>query len=266
ETCLRLMLTGGDRLVTRVPTGLPFTLVNNYGPTECTVVTTYAWLSPGDDRVPPIGRGIANARVYLLDQKIEPVPVGVKGELYIGGEGLARGYLGRPELTAERFIPNPFRQTDRERLYRTGDVVRYRSDGVLEFIGRRDEQVKVRGYRIEPGEIEAVLNEHPLVKQSVVVVSEDERGDKRFLWDVVGEVGASAAELKRHIREWLPEYMIPEAILILEEMPLTTNGKIDRKRLPFVRGADRQPEQEQIGPRTPVEEMLVGLYEEVLKL
>src|SRR5262249_32266326 len=160
---------------------------------------------------------------------------GARGELYVAGEGLARGYVGRPEQTAERFVPNPVSGSEGgERLYRTGDVGRYLANGEIEFIGRADDQVKVRGYRIELGEIEAVLNEHSAVRQSVVVASEDERGGKRIVGYVVGEEEATAAELKRHLRERLPEYMVPEAILQLPEMPLTASKKIDRKRLPPV--------------------------------
>src|SRR5262249_36735801 len=160
---------------------------------------------------------------------LEISPVGVAGELYIGGDGLARCYYDRPEITAEKFIPHPHGDAG-ECLYRTGDMVRYMSDGKIEFIGRSDDQVKVRGNRIELGEIEAVLGEHQWVRQSVVVAEEDGRGGKRLTGYVVGEEGATPAELKRHVREKLPEYMVPEAILVLKEMPLTVNGKIDRER------------------------------------
>src|SRR5262249_11333843 len=154
---------------------------------------------------------------YILDRELRPAPIGARGELYIAGGGVARGYWGRPELTAERFIPNLLGTEGGDRLYRTGDVARYLSDGKIEFIGRADDQVKVRGYRIELGEIKAVLDEHRSVKQSVVVVSEDERGGKRLLGYVVGEEETTAAELKRYVRERLPEYMVPESILVLEE-------------------------------------------------
>jgi acyl-coenzyme A synthetase/AMP-(fatty) acid ligase len=189
--------------------------------------------------------------------------------LYIAGRGVARGYWGRPDLTAERFIPNLLGPKNGDRLYRTGDVCRRLSDGQIEFVGRADDQVKLRGYRIEPREIEAALNEHRLVRQSVVMVSEDERGGKRLLGYVVGEAGVTAAELKRHLREKLPEYMTPEAVVVLEGMPLTVNGKIDRKWLQALSsliGAGRRLEQEYAEARTPIEEILVGIYGEALKL
>ena len=233
-----------------------------YGPTEATVCASIGKCEASSHKKPTIGRPIANTRLYILDREMRPAPLGVGGELYISGLGLARGYLGSPELTAERFVPNLFGLEGGERLYRTGDVCRYLSDGSIGFIGRADDQVKMRGYRIELGEIETMLNEHPLVRQSVVVVS----GDKRLLGYVVGEEGATTAELKRHLREKLPDYMVPEAILMLEEMPVTANGKLDRKRLPSVEGADRQLEREYVSARTPVEEMVVGIFEEVLKL
>jgi amino acid adenylation domain-containing protein len=264
-SCFRVMLIGGDKLRTGAPARLPFRVVNNYGPTECTVVTTCAWLMNGCEGIPPIGSGIANTRVYLLDRRLEPVPVGVRGELYIGGEGLARGYLGPADLTAERFLPNPFGE-DGGRFYRTGDWGRFQADGTIEYLGRLDDQVKVRGYRVELGEIESVLNEHSSVKQSAVVAIEDERRDKRLLGYVVGENGVTVQSLKAYLRERFPEYMIPGAILMLEEMPLTANGKIDRKRLPSAKDFGGQGEQEYLGPRTPVEELLAGIFEELLRL
>jgi len=241
-------------------------LLNAYGPTEATVCATIGECEVGGDSPPAIGRPIANTRLYILDRELEPVPVEVSGELYISGVGVARGYWGKPELTAERFIPDTFDRDGGARLYRTGDVCRYLPDGSVEFIGRTDEQVKIRGYRIELREIEAALNEHPSVRQSVVVVGGEEKTGQRLLGYVVGEKKVTAAELKAHVRERLPEYMIPEAVLVLEEMPLTVNGKIDRKRLPSIEGIGRQSEQEYVGARTPVEELLVGIFEEVLKL
>jgi acyl carrier protein len=173
--------------------------------------------------------------------------------------------MGRPELTAEKFEPNKYGREEGERVYRSGDVGRYRSNGEVEFIGRADDQVKIRGYRIELGEIEAVLNGHPAVKQSVVIVREDERGDRRLLAFVVGEEGTAAVELKRHMRERLPEYMVPEAVLLLEEMPVTTNGKVDRRRLPVAQIEGGQRARQSDNARTPAEEMLAGIFGEVLE-
>jgi amino acid adenylation domain-containing protein len=239
---------------------------NLYGPTEAAIDVTY-WISEEDSgrQVVPIGRPIANIQMYVLNPGLEPAPVGVTGEIYISGIGLARGYLRRSELTAEKFIPSRFGKKRGERLYRTGDLGRYLSDGNIEFVGRVDEQVKVRGYRVELGEIQAVLNEHRSVQQSVVIVNEHERG-KQILGYVVGEEGVASAELKQYLKERLPEYMVPEAILALEKMPLTASGKIDRKRLPTVKQAGRQTEQEYAEAQTPVEEMLVGIFLEVLKV
>ena len=257
----------GAEIVERWARGRKF--IDAYGPTEATVCASFGECEAGSHRKPAIGWPIANTRLYILDREMEPTPVEVRGQLYISGVGLARGYWGRPDLTAERFIPNPFSREGGERLYRTGDVSRYLSNGSVDFIGRDDEQIKMRGYRIELGEIEAVLDEHPSVRQSVVVASEDERGGKRLLGYVVGEEVADAAELKRHVREKLPGYMVPETILVLEEMPVTPNGKIDRKKLslaPMVKDAASRPEQGYLAPRTPVEEILAGLFGEALKL
>src|SRR5262249_47958323 len=216
-------------------------------------------------------RPIANTEIYILDRELKPAPVGVRGELYIAGGGVTRGYWGRPELTAARFVPNPLGPEEGDRLYRTGDICRYLPDGKVDFLGRADNQIKLRGYRIELGEIEAVLDQHRLVKQSVVVASEDERGEKRLIGYVVGEEGLRSGELKRYVRERLPEYMVPEAILALEEIPITSNGKVDRKKLPALEGSGSQSKQQYgartpSGARTPVEEILVGIFEEVLRL
>jgi amino acid adenylation domain-containing protein len=243
-------------------------LINEYGPTE-TVVGCCVYEVNGSEsgrESAPIGKPIANTQMYVLDQGLEPAPIGVRGEICISGAGLGRGYVRAPELTGEKFIPNRFGKYVGERVYRTGDVGRYLSNGNIEFVGRRDDQVKVRGYRIELGEIQAVLEEHRSVRQSVVVVSEDERGGKRLLGYVVVEEGTTAAELKRHVRERLPEYMAPDAILLLEEMPLTANGKIDRKRLPSLKDAGRQIGQKYVAPLTPIEEIVAGVFGEVLKL
>ena len=247
------------------------TTINHYGPTETTIGSLTARVSEMEVELrrgagAPIGRPIANTQSYVLDQEMNPAPVGVRGELHLSGEGLARGYLGRPELTAERFIPNLFSREGGERLYRTGDVVRYRSDGKIGFVGRTDDQVKVRGYRVELGEIEAVLNEHRGVRQSVVLAREDERGDKRLVGYVVGEDDATPTELKRYLQERLPEYMVPEPILALEEIPVTANGKIDRKRLLALSDARHPMEEGIVRPRDVFEHRLLKIWESVLEI
>jgi amino acid adenylation domain-containing protein len=240
-----------------------------YGPTEATVCASLGECEADSQSKPAIGRPIANKRLYILDGELSLVPAGVQGDLYIAGVGLARGYWERPELTAERFIPDLFSNEGGERFYRSGDVCKHRLNGEIEFIGRADAQVKMRGYRIELGEIESVLGEHRLVRQSAVVAHEDGTGGKRLVGYVMGEEGTTAVGLKRYLRERLPEYMIPEAILVLKEMPLSANGKIDRKRLamaPLLNDTGRQVEQEYAEARTPVEEILAGIFEEVLKV
>jgi amino acid adenylation domain-containing protein len=246
-------------------------VINHYGPTETTIGSLTAKVGEMDIEVGrsmsvPIGRPITNTRGYILDRDLNLVPVCARGELHISGEGVARGYLGRPELTAERFFPDLFSEKKGERLYRTGDVVRYLSDGKIEFVGRADDQVKVRGYRVELAEIQVVLNEHPGVRQSVVVAKEDERGDKRLVGYVVGEEEVIAAELKQYARKRLPEYMVPEAILVLEEMPITANGKLDRKRLPTLSDALQPMEESLIRARDVFEHRLVKIWESVLEV
>ncbi|WP_338082378.1 AMP-binding enzyme, partial [Agrobacterium deltaense] len=190
------------------------------------------------------------------------VPIGATGEIYIGGVGLARGYLNRPDLTAERFVPNPFGSGDR--LYRTGDLGRWRRDGNLEFLGRADHQVKIRGFRIELGEIEAVLLSHPEVRQAVVVAHEDQTGDKRLVAYVVGE--ASPRDLRAHTLNTLPDYMVPAAFVPLETMPLTPNGKIDRAALPHPNNDNGLARADYIAPRTPTEEILAAIWADVLQI
>ena len=269
QVALRRVLTGGDKL-SQHPNGcIPFQLVNNYGPTENTVVAT-SGLVPverGADWSPAIGRPIDNVRTYLLDDNGYVVPSGVPGELYIGGESLALGYLNRPELTSERFIPDPFSEQAGARMYRTGDRARYRADGELEFLGRTDEQVKIRGFRIELNEIEAVLNAHPSIGEAVLLAREDVPGDKRLVAYVVARPDApsfTSSELREHLGAQLPQYMIPAAFVFLEALPLTPNGKIDRQALPAPDQARPELGKEFVAPRTGVEEILAGIWEELL--
>ncbi len=246
-------------------------LYNLYGPTEAAIDTTW-WRCEGEDEAEewsgvPIGRAIANVKLYVLDQELKPAPVGVSGELYIGGVGLARGYHGRTELTAERFVPNPYSSEAGARLYRTGDLARYRSDGVLEYVGRVDHQVKVRGYRIELGEIEAALRENAVVKEAVVVV----RGDgeaQRLVAYLVCEAGATPAssELREQLQGQLPDYMVPSQYVLLERLPLTPSGKVDRRALPATDVGDRSLAESYVAPRTPTEEILVGIWAQLLKI
>ncbi|HST60657.1 MAG TPA: amino acid adenylation domain-containing protein, partial [Longimicrobium sp.] len=236
-------------------------VVNLYGPTEATIDSTWHPCPAGDVRAPAIGRPVANARMYVLDPRGAPAPVGVAGELYVGGAGVARGYRGRTGLTADRFVPDPFSTEGGARMYRTGDRGRWRADGTLEFLGRADFQVKIRGFRIEPGEVEARLREHPAVRQAVVLAREDAPGVKRLVAYVVGEAAADA--LRAHLDACLPAYMVPAAYVRLEALPRTSNGKLDRAALPAPDGAAyarRGPE----APRTLTEQVLAEIWEHLL--
>ena len=243
-------------------------LVNEYGPTETVVGCCVYQVPHGRHRSGsiPIGRPIANTRLYVLDGHMQPVPIGVPGELYIGGDGVARGYLHRPELTAERFVPDPFTSDAGTRLYRTGDLVRYRADGHLEFLGRLDHQVKLRGYRIEPGEIEATLGQHPAVCEAVVVVREDPPGDQRLLAYLTmrGEGSAPEESLRAFLRRTLPEYMIPSAFVTLDALPMTPNGKVDRRALPAPDPSRHAGAGNIAAPHDPLEQMLANVWEDVL--
>lgn len=243
---------------------------NLYGPSEDTTYSTMALMPRDGERSPAIGRPIANTQAYVLDPFLQPVPIGVPGELYLGGAGLARGYLHRPELTAERFIPNSFSDISGARLYNTGDLVRYRANGELEYLGRRDYLVKIRGFRIELGEIEAVLRQNSLVRETVVVVSSDNpSGEKQIVAYVVPQSSTPSLtyDLRNFLQEKLPSYMIPATLILLETFPLTPNGKIDRKALPkpslnyTVRG-----DKNYVPPRSPLELQLVHIWESVLGL
>ena len=214
----------------------PQRLLHVYGPTESTTFASWHLVQEVPEGVTtiPIGRPLSNTQIYLLDNQMQPVPVGVPDELYIGGDGLARGYLNRPELTAERFILNPFRNEPGAHLYKTGDLARYQPEGNIEFLGRLDDQVKIRGFRIELGEIEAVLGQHPAVDETVVVAREDVPGNKHLVaYLVVNQATApTIPELQHFLKQKMPEYMVPSAFVTIDVLPLTPNGKIDRRALP----------------------------------
>jgi len=269
---VRLVIIGGEKALPeclamwqqRVGRGLR--LVNTYGPTETTIVATTCDLDhEASEGEVPIGSPVANAEAYVLDDRGHPVPIGVAGELCVGGKGVTRGYLNRPDVTAERFVPNAFSAVPGARFYRTGDRVRYLNDGRLQYLGRFDDQVKIRGFRIEPGEIEAVLRRSPDVRDAIVRVIEDE-GEARLVAYVVPEQDATPATLKGFLTERLPHYMIPAAFVALAEFPLTPSGKIDRQRLPQPESFRSDAENTYQAPETALEKVLCGLWEEVLRV
>jgi amino acid adenylation domain-containing protein/non-ribosomal peptide synthase protein (TIGR01720 family) len=276
---VRQLLAGGDVLspvhVQRVLEALPgMRLVNGYGPTECTTFACcHSMIAPPPPGPVPIGRPIGNTRAYVsvenpVDRQLRPAPIGVPGELLLGGDGLARGYLGDPALTASRFVPDPFQETG-ERLYRTGDLVRRRPDGRLEFLGRTDTQVKIRGFRIEPGEIEAALAAHPAVGEVAVVVDGRGADGKRLVAFVVAaaEEKAEPWELRGWLQERLPPWMIPALVLTVSDLPLTTNGKVDRRVLEALASEARpEPTGDAVPPRTDLERRLAEVWAEVLRL
>lgn len=272
-TSLRQVFCSGEALpaeqVKRFFKRVNARLHNLYGPTEAAVdVTAWECLRDAPETVVPIGRPIANIRMRILDENLKSVPIGEPGELHIGGVGLARGYWNRPELTQEKFIPDPFAETEGDRLYRTGDLARYRPDGNIEYLGRLDFQVKLRGLRIELGEIEAALLKHSAIKEAVVIASDDELGDKRLLSYLVGgeERRPTTNELREFLLRGLPDYMVPAAFVFLPKMPLSPNGKVDRKALGT--GLLPRPDLEQvfIAPRRPLEKTLALVWADLLKL
>ncbi|MGG0383766.1 AMP-binding protein, partial [Priestia filamentosa] len=234
---------------------------NMYGPTECTVNATCYHIKKDSKRV-TIGRPLPNVQVYVLDRNLLPVPIGVTGELYIGGAGVARGYLNRPELTAERFIRHPFNEG--ERLYRTGDLVRYLTDGHLDYLGRIDNQVKIRGFRIELEEVEANLESHPSVKEAVVLVKEDKLGEKRLIAYLVGE--GSMHEWREHLKTQVPNYMVPAHFIEVDAIPLTTNGKVDRKALNSLTIQRENNFSTPIIPRDEIEYQLIKIWQDLLQI
>ena len=268
DCALRAMLTGADTLHHYPSPRLPFVLVNNYGPTECTVVATSATVLPRSrpGELPAIGWPIDETEIHILDEERRPVPAGVPGELYIGGAGLARGYRNRPDLTVQSFIPHPFGAWAGDRLYRTGDLVRCLPDGQLAFLGRVDEQIKIRGHRIEPAEVVAALDAHPAVRESVVVAPEATPGDKRLVAYVVLAPGARPTEgmLKEFLAGRLPDYMMPATFVALPSLPLSTNGKVDRAALPSPDATTSLRDDEVVAPRTPVEARVADLLAALL--
>jgi amino acid adenylation domain-containing protein len=271
-TSLRHVFCGGEPLSAELQelffAKLKAELHQQYGPTEtCVDVTIWDCLREGGPGVIPIGRPIINTQAYVLDARQRPVPIGVAGELYIGGAALAQGYLGRPELTAEKFIPNLFANEPGQLLYKTGDLVRFQSDGNLQFLSRLDHQLKIRGFRVEPGEVEAVLRQYPGVRDAIVLAHEH-NGDKKLVGYVIvpEELEVNAGALRSFMRETLPDYMTPAAIVSLHAWPLTPNGKIDRRALPAPEQAVYHLGEESQQPRTVVEETLVGLWSDALKI
>jgi acyl-coenzyme A synthetase/AMP-(fatty) acid ligase len=265
---LRTVVSAGEacpaELVTRWSSATR-RFINAYGPTETTVCASCAEVDRGAEP-PPIGRPFANTRLYVLDEHLAPVPVGVCGELYIAGDGVSRGYLGRRSLTAERFVPDPFSGAPGTRMYRTGDVVRWRADGVLDYVGRRDAQVKIRGYRIELGEIEAVLSSVDGVGACAVVAhAHQDSTDKRLVAYVVPSAHVAPASLttttlRDALKSKLPDYMLPSQFVMLDAMPLTPSGKIDRKALPSPDNARPALARPYLAPRSPHEEVLAGIW------
>ena len=268
-TSLRYLLTGADTLKTYPSPKMPFVLVNNYGPTECTVVSTSGVVptAGSSNEAPSIGSAVNGAEIYILDDQRQPVSDGVAGEIYIGGVGLARGYRNRAELTAQRFVTNPFRGGPNARMYRTGDVGRRLPNGEVAFLGRLDEQVKVRGFRVEPIEVSTILNQHPAVETCVVLTSEDDLREKQLIAYLVLAKGSSmnAGVLRDFLRRRVPDYMVPSAFISISNLPVTEAGKVDRVALAAVKG-ERLSDEEYVAPRTLVEEELVKILAPLLKL
>ncbi|WP_434686357.1 non-ribosomal peptide synthetase [Pseudanabaena minima] len=271
---LKQLLAGGDVLsvnhVQRFREALPnCELINGYGPTES---TTFTCCYPIEDAKTignsvPIGRPINNTQVYILNPQLQPMPIGAIGEIYIGGDGIASGYFNRPELTNERFVPNPFSSQSGAKLYKTGDLARYFADGNIEFLGRIDNQVKIRGFRIELGEVEAVLSQYPTIQKSVVILREDKPADKRIVAYFVPIPGqeVSVTELRNFFKQKLPDYMVPNAFVSMESLPLSPNGKIARKELPAPDGTNLN-QQNYVPPRNPIEQQIADVWAQVLNL
>ena len=270
HTALRNLLVGAERLRQFPSDELPFNVINNYGPTECTVVAT-SGIVPREvfsNSLPTIGRPIANTDIYILDEHMQQVPVHAAGEIYIGGASVARGYLKRPDLTAEKFVRNPFSRNPDARLYRTGDLARYLANGEIAYLGRSDEQIKIRGHRIEPNEIVAVLDRHPAIAASRVIAHGDVCSDQHLVAYVVtaAEAQPSAADLRSFLENELPHYMVPPVFVQLDSFPLTQNGKVDRAALPAPNPENTLRDDEFTAPRTPLEERLGAMLSSLLGL
>jgi acyl-coenzyme A synthetase/AMP-(fatty) acid ligase len=270
---VRELITTGEQLQITTPIVDLFkqlddcSLHNHYGPSESHVVTSYTLSKDPDTWAshPAIGQPISNTEIYILDRFMNPVPVGVPGELYIAGVSLARGYINRPDVTAEKFIPNPFSNEPGTRLYRTGDQSRYLPDGNIEYLGRIDHQVKIRGFRVELGEVESVLGQHPAVQEVVVMAREDTPGNRRLVAYVVAGGQVSIGQLRTFLREQLPEYMVPSAFVLLDKLPLTANGKVDRRALP-IPDKSREAAEAFVAPRNAAEELVAGIWSQVLDI
>lgn len=269
-TRLRYLLTGADTLHRYPSPILPFALINNYGPTEATVLVTSGQVPSLEHAgmAPSLGRPIANTQIYILDEQMRQVPIGEPGELYIGGVGLAVGYLNRPELTAEKFIAHPFSNEPGARLYKTGDLARYLPDGQIAFIGRSDHQIKVRGYRIEPNEIVSVLDEHPAVQASCVIAREDTTGNKRLVAYIVPAAGVqiTVGSLRDFLAKRLPDYMLPATFVLLNALPLTPNGKVDRAALPAPDATNTVRDEVAAAPDTLVEAQVAEIVATLLSI
>lgn len=243
-------------------------MINGYGPTETTTFATCAQVTqfPSPLSTVPIGRPVAGSLAYVLDRQLQPVPAGVPGELFIGGTGVSRGYLGLPAPTAERFLPDPFVGEPGARMYRTGDRVRWRADGEIEFLGRLDQQVKIRGFRVEPGETEQALARHPAVRACAVVAREDRPGDRRLVAYVVGaDASLEPEDLRAFLGRALPDYLVPSAIVAMSQLPLTPNGKVDQRALPPPGRSEGVVTPDFVPPRNQVEQVLAGIWGELLR-
>jgi amino acid adenylation domain-containing protein len=270
ESALRVLLTGADTLRRRPARDLPFDLVNNYGPTECTVVATSGKVQPGEGgyEAPSIGRAIDNVNVYIVGEQMQPVPAGSSGELLIGGAGVARGYLNAPELTAERFLPDPFRDDPDARLYRTGDLGCYLPNGQIAFLGRMDDQIKIMGFRIEPQEVVAALSRYPGIKDNLVTAYTDQSGNKRLVAYIVLATPerTKAGDLRHFLSDFLPDYMLPSTFVVVPELPRSAHGKVVRSVLPEPTTSNILDDDSLEVPQSPIEKHLAGFLMALLRV